>query len=141
MWDAGAADCIVQWLLAFSAFHLHDPAHPQIILSVANKQQVYETYASEFLVPAERRFFPRNNKGEYYLPSRAYFFSVWRSDAKVKHIRVRKYHSHGLCDKCVQFIDRRRTNPDEKEKQKILKEERAHYLYVRYERLAYYMGI
>ena len=54
MWDAGAADCIVLWLLAFSSFHLHDPAHPQIILSVASLSQVYDCYAADFLLPGKK---------------------------------------------------------------------------------------
>ena len=138
MWDAGAADCIVEWLLAFSSFHLHDPAHPQIILSVASLSQVYDCYAADFLLPGEKKYFPHDRDGMVYLPSRSYFLSVWRTNTQVTHIKVRKYHVFSMCEKCVEFVDRRRTNPNLEEKQKILKEEREHYMYIRMERLAYY---
>ena len=74
---------VLLWLLAFSSFHLHDPAHPQIILSVASLSQVYDCYAADFLLPGEKKYFPHDHDGELYLPSRSYFLAVWRTHHQV----------------------------------------------------------
>jgi hypothetical protein len=138
IWDAGASDCIVSWLLSFAAFHMYDPTQDMIVLAVGTHKQVYENYQADAEISSEGRFFPRRPTGEAYIPSLSFFLKVWRTHPALKHIKIRKYLPHALCSTCVHYRDCRQEKLTKEEKKKLFDEERKHYAYVRQERNSYY---
>jgi hypothetical protein len=125
VWDAGANECVKQWLLQFASCHLHDPSAPIIILAVATRQHVYDCYKEDFEQESESKYFPHNSQGQRYLPSRSYFMQTWKSDDSLSHIKGRKYHRFTMCDLCVHFIDQRKVRLSEEEKTQLIREERS----------------
>jgi hypothetical protein len=140
--DETTADCIVKWLCDFAAMHIHDPTAPQIILQVATKTQVYETYENDFvtLQPESQaaKFFPRSSSGVLKLPTKSYFLKVWDSNPSTAKFKVRRYLPLSQCQTCVEFIDLRRECHTPETRLAIIAQERLHHEFIRREKTSYY---
>ena len=118
---------VVNWLLLLSVYYLHDPAHEFIYLPFAQRQAVYDLFTAD-------------HKAEF--PSGVCHYSwfkyIWRNDARVNHIRLRKHLRFALCPDCAGFINTRFHALGEEVRKDIKAKERTHAVFVRREREAYY---
>jgi hypothetical protein len=139
--DFSADDSIKKWLTNYASAHLHDPSKGHtVILSVAKRLEVYESYANDFEMEAFFYFPKKKIDGvlTYFLPSRTHFMRCWRTQKELKHIVLRKYLRFSLCDDCIEFRERRRFATSEEERSDIKKKERTHLVFIHEERGSYY---
>ncbi len=138
-YDLGASDFIVTWLKDYAEGHLHDPsADSVIILYVSTRAQVYAQYESEFNEGKRNEYYPVTCTGDMVLPSKPYFFRVWRNHPDLKKIVLRKFMKFALCSDCTRIREQRRNCSDPVQRQQLALASRAHHTYVREERASYY---
>ena len=118
---------VVNWLLMLSVYYLHDPAHEFIYLPFAQRQAVYDLFHADHRVE-----FP---SGVCHF---SWFKFIWKNDSRVNHIRLRKHLRFALCPDCAGFINTRFHALGEDVRKDIKAKERAHAIFVRREREAYY---
>ena len=139
--DYSADDSVRDWLTNYAEAHLHDPSKDTIILSIATRKAVYETYENDFRQGVLFYFPKKNQEGQltYYLPSCSHFMRCWRTIPALKKIVLRKYLRFALCDLCIDFRERRRYATSDEERKEIKKQERLHHIFVHEERGTYYV--
>ena len=138
-YDLGASEFIVTWLKDYAEGHLHDPsADSVIILYVSTRAQVYAQYESEFNEGKRNEYYPVTCTGDMVLPSKPYFFRVWRNHPDLKKIVLRKFMKFALCSDCTRIREQRRNCSDPVQRQQLALASRAHHTYVREERASYY---
>ncbi len=118
---------VVNWLLMLSVYYLHDPAHEFIYLPFAQRQAVYDLFAAD-----HKTEFPSG------VCHYSWFKHIWKNDSRVTHIRLRKHLRFALCPDCAGFINTRFHALGEDVRKDIKAKERAHAVFVRREREAYY---
>jgi len=115
---------IESWVLELSRYYQIQPDSALVLLPFANKQSVYEMYTLE--------------KAKNTPVHCSYFFKIWRTSQKVKHIRLRKHLRFAKCDICVDLRERKSCTMDKKKLAEIRNEEYLHYHFVKSERGGYY---
>lgn len=129
----GKSFWITQWLINLAQFYLHDPTGDRIILPFADKRAVFDMYQHENEDPENRKQW-----APYGVPSRAWFYKVWRQDPDARHVKTRKTLRFSLCSECVEFMNVRKHILTDIERAKINLAEGAHHYKVRSERKTYY---
>ena len=130
----GKALYVAMWLLQLAEFYLHDPAADQIILPFADKRAVYDMYLDESQDPVlKAKWAPLG------VPSRAWFYKAWNDDEDCRKIKVRKTLRFSLCPDCVKYIEVRQHVLNDAERQAVKALERTHHMFVRRERMSYYL--
>jgi hypothetical protein len=69
---------------------------------------------------------------------RAFFLSVWRENALITHIKLRKHLLFALCDTCVDFRDLQMVHHSTADRLLLKKAQLAHHTFVKMERQLYY---
>lgn len=139
------AEGVVRWLIALADFYLFDPTREIIQLPFATRKAVHDLYKSDWEEYERKgKAFDRQWTqqtfpflGQKYVELQ-YFYNIWGSDPRVKHIIIRKHLRFSLCPVCVEFIETRAHTLPRDELAVLKAKEHAHCNFIRKERGSYY---